>query len=417
MLLLLTVVAAYNYIDRLVLSLVLEDIKQDLDLSDTQLGLLSGIAFSLFYSVAAIPIARWADRGNRNLIVSSTTALWSGMVILCGLVSSFAQLLIVRVGVAVGEAGCLPPAQSLIADYFSRKIRPKAMAVYWLCYPLAVIFGYLVGGWLADQFGWRITFIILGVPGILLALLVKLTLREPRFDGSEIINKSDHLGFYKVLKTLWKEKTFRRILIAFCVAYFFASGIFQWVPTFYIRSHGVELDELGTWFAFSWGLCGLLGGYLGGVITTKYAASKERLQMRAVALIFIASSLVFALICLTESKLHSFLFLSMIGVLANLSNGAIFSAIQSLVDEKMRSVSIALIFFLANLIGLGFGPLAVGLISDLLEPHFGNESLRYALVAFTPGYLWVAYHYWLAGETIEESIHLVESRGGNAHAN
>ena len=150
---LLTVVAAFNYLDRFVLSLLMEPIKQELHLSDSQLGLLTGIAFALFYAVAGIPIARWADRGNRNTVVTVTTALWSAMVALFGLAGNFSQLLLVRVGVAVGEAGCLPPAQSLIADYFNRAERPRAMAIYWMCGPIATIIGYLGGGWLAETVG------------------------------------------------------------------------------------------------------------------------------------------------------------------------------------------------------------------------------------------------------------------------
>ena len=192
LLILLTIVAAFNYVDRYVLSLMMEPIKQEFQLSDSQLGFLSGFAFALFYAVAGVPIARWADRGNRNIIVSITTGLWSVMLVLCGVVNNFTQLLLVRVGVAVGEAGCLPPAQSLIADYFDRSERPRAMAFYWLCSPLAIIIGYLGGGWLIEYVGWRFTFIVIGVPGILLALLVKFTLREPRLE-QKIERLSHHL--------------------------------------------------------------------------------------------------------------------------------------------------------------------------------------------------------------------------------
>jgi len=184
---LLTVVAAFNYLDRVVLALLLEPIKQEFQLSDGQLGFLSGFAFTLFYALAGIPIARWADRGNRNTIISVTTALWSSMVALCGLVGNFNQLLLVRMGVAVGEAGCLPPAQSLIANYFDRTERPRAMAIYWMCYPIAVIIGYLGGGWLIEAVGWRMTFVVIGLPGILLAVLVKFTLREPRLKQKKIV--------------------------------------------------------------------------------------------------------------------------------------------------------------------------------------------------------------------------------------
>src|SRR5687768_16882052 len=179
LLVLLLVICAFNYIDRLALGLVLQDIKVDLSLTDTQLGLLSGIAFALFYSIMGIPIARWADRGNRVAIITFTTALWSAAVALCGVASNFVQLLLIRIGVAVGEAGCTPPAHSLIADYFTRAERPRAVAIYMLGGQLSVV-GYLWAGWLNELYGWRVTFMLLGLPGLGLAALAWLTLREPR---------------------------------------------------------------------------------------------------------------------------------------------------------------------------------------------------------------------------------------------
>ena len=404
---LLTVVAASNYLDRTVLSLLLEPIKQDLALNDSQLGLLTGLAFALFYAVAGIPIARWADRGNRNTVVSVTTALWSVMLALCGLVGNFTQLLLVRVGVAVGEAGCLPPAQSLIADYFDRAERPRAMAIYWMSYAISVIIGYLGGGWLVENFGWRITFMVIGLPGILLAILVKLTLREPRLKQKATI-EVEQFSLKEVLNTLWQQHSFRHIVTAFCVGYFFGMGIILWMPTYFVRSHGMGASELGFWLAFSWGVCALFGGYLGGVLATRYAACKEALQMRAVAVVFVLFGLIFAMIYLSTNKYIALIFLAINGFLLAMCNGAIFSAIQSLVNDRMRSVAFALLFLMANLIGLGLGPLAVGVLSDLLMPMFGQESLRYALLLFTPGYLWLAFHYWKAGNTIEDDIKRVE---------
>ena len=404
---LLTVVAAFNFLDRYVLSLVLESIKQDLQLSDSQLGLLTGFAFALFYAVAGIPIARWADRGNRNTVASVTTALWSAMVALCGLAGNFTQLLLVRVGVAVGEAGCLPPAQSLIADYFDRAERPRAMAIYWMCSPIAVIVGYLGGGWLVEYFGWRITFMIIGLPGILLAILVKLTLREPRLKQkthSVIAQPS----FKVVLNTLRLQPTFRHIVLAFCVTFFFGTGISLWLPTFFIRSHGMETGELGAWLAFVWGVCAVFGTYLGGVLATRYAAGKEGLQMQTIALAHILYGILFVTVYLSSNKYNALALLGVLTIIGASVNGPIFSAIQSLVNDRMRSVALALIFLLANLIGFGLGPLVAGVLSDLLAPTFGQESLRYALLALSPGYLWAAFHYWKASYTIEDDIRKVE---------
>jgi len=415
LLILLTLIATFNYLDRFVLALVLEPIKQEFQLSDSQLGLLSGFAFALFYATAGIPIARWADRGNRNTIVTLTTGLWSAMVALSGLVGNFTQLLLVRVGVAVGEAGCLPTGQSLISDYFDRADRLRAMAIYWLCAPIAMIVGYFGGGWLAEAVGWRTTFILMGLPGVLLALIARLTLREPRLKknvtiGAECLSTStEHYSFKEVLTTLWQVISFRHLVVAFCIAYFFGMGIGQWLPTFFIRSHGMSAGELGTWLALTWGVCGVPGTYLGGILASRYASKKEALQMRAIAVLFTLTTFLYALICLSPSQAISITLLGVNGFTFGLTNGVVFAAILSLVDERMRSTAMALIFLLANLVGLGLGPIAVGMLSDGLMPMYGNESLRFALVCFSPGYLWVAFHYWKASSTIEADISCVTS--------
>jgi MFS transporter, Spinster family, sphingosine-1-phosphate transporter len=179
---LLTVIYAFNFVDRLALGIVLPNIKSDLVLSDTQLGVLSGIAFAIFYAFMGVPIACWADRGNRVLIIALTTALWSIAVAVCGLAETFAQLLLVRIGVAVGEAGAFAPGMSLLSDYFERSERPQAVAIYLLAWPLSCIIGYLVAGWLNETYGWRLTFGFLAAPGILLAVAARFTLTEPRID-------------------------------------------------------------------------------------------------------------------------------------------------------------------------------------------------------------------------------------------
>jgi len=193
------------------------------------------------------------------------------------------------------------------------------------------------------------------------------------------------------------------------VSYFFSLGMFSWLPTFFMRSHGMQLGEVGIWLALTIGVCGLFGTYLGGVLTSRYAAGKEALQMRAVALLMSIMALVNVMTYLPSNRYIALAFLAMAAVVATSMNGAIFSSIQSLTNDRMRSVAIALIFLLANLIGMGLGPLAVGVVSDLFAPLFGQDSLRYALVSFSPGLLWVAYHYWKSAATIEEDIRRVES--------
>ena len=287
----LLVIAAYNYLDGLALGLVLQNIKIDLHLSDTQLGFLSGIAFALFYAVMGIPIARWADRGNRVTIISLTAAVWSVMVALCGVATTFTQLVLIRVGVAIGEAGCVPPAQSLMADYFNRTERPRAYAIYSLGGCFSMVVGYFVAGWLNQFFGWRMTFVMLGLPGLLPAALARFTLNEPR--RAHLMRDAVHTAtpastqpsLRDVCATLWSNTTFRNLLLYSSVMSFFITGILQWQPAFFIRSYGLKTGELGSWFAVIYGLGGLPGGYLGGVFASRYAANDERLQLKAMAVL------------------------------------------------------------------------------------------------------------------------------------
>jgi MFS family permease len=408
------------------LGLVLQDIKVDLELSDTQLGLLTGIAFALFYSLMGIPIARWADRGNRVTIITLTTALWSGAVALCGLATTFAQLLAIRVAVAVGEAGCLPPGQSLIADEFARASRPRATSLYMLGAPLSTVAGYFLAGWLNELFGWRIMFVILGLPGLVIALLVWLTLSEPRNadrsakSGSNLSTRSregsDHPRLIEVLLTLWRLRTFRSLLLFFVCGSFFATGLTQWSPAFFIRNFGMKTGEVGTWFAAAYGIGGLSGTLLGGWLASRYAAGNERLQLRASALLYCAMGACYSGVYLSPNAYGALGLIAAASVMNGLTNGPIFATVQTLVPEKMRAMSIALLFLFANLVGLGLGPLAAGALSDALRPSLGDQSLRYALLLLCPGTLWCGWFLWRASRTVVVDAREAEAARSGAPA-
>lgn len=396
-------VGVVSVLDRFVFALVLEPIKSDLNLTDSQLGLMTGIAFAAFYAVAGIPIARWADTRNRVNLMTFTTGLLGIMLSLCSGVTSFFQLLLLRAGIAIGEAGCMPVGQSILADYNDRAERPKTMAIFAMFYPIAMIVGYLGGGWLVEAFGWRKTFLILGVPALLTALLVKLTLKEPRLKKTSD-QSSSAPGIISGVKILWRTSTFRHVMIAFCVTYFFLMGTNQWLAAFYMRNHGMGTAELGAWLALCWGVFGILGNYLGGHLATRYAAGKERLQLRCLSVTFILGGVVSAVVYLAPSQTVSLISVAITAVLFTTCNGPSFSLVQSLVEERLRSLALAVLLLFSNLIGLGLGPLAIGILSDLLKPHYGDESLRYALTFSTPGVLWIAYHYWMAGSSAERDI-------------
>jgi MFS family permease len=408
LLLLLLFILGFNFADRTALGLVLDDIKTDLSLTDTQLGFLSGIAFAVFYSIMGIPIARWADRGNRVLIIGLTTAVWSAAVALCGIVGNYLQLLLARIAVGVGEAGCVPPANSLIADFFSRAERPRAVAMYMQGIPASLLIGYFVSGWLSQFYGWRTMFVLIGLPGLVLAAVAWLSMKEPRRSsagrGAKVWRAQ--ASFKEVCATLWVNRTFRHLLYAYSVFFFFSYGGFQWTPAFFVRSFGLKTGELGTWLAVVYGVGSIVGTYWIGEWASRRAPHDERRQLRGLALLLVVSGILGALVYIPHfapDRYWAFVWLGL-STLAGMINGPAFAAIQTLVPERMRATAVALVYLFANLIGLGFGPWVVGALSDFLRPWQGAESLRYALLTLSPGYFWVSWHLWKASTTVSADL-------------
>jgi len=402
---LLTLVSAFNAVESLILGLALQDIKVELSLTDTRLGLLSGIAFALFYSVMGIPIARWADRGNRAAVISITTALWGIAVTLCGRAQSFVQLAVTRVGVAVGECGIGPTAQSLIGDWYPREELPRAVATYMLGSPLSYLIGYFLGGWLNDCVGWRKTFMIIGIVGMALAALSLVLLEEPRQGRTGRVTVSPgQMSLTAVASTLWTNRTFRHVLACFSVMYFFGAGTGSWQPTFFVRAFGLSTSELGIWLAIILGAGGMLGMYLGGAWAARKAANNEQLQLKVMAVAFVTFAIALSVAYLATHLYLSLACLAFASMGANAAMGPLFAALQNLVPERMRAVAIAIVFLFANLIGAGLGPLAVGWLSDMLRPWTGEQSLRYALVSMCPGYLWAAWHCWRSSLTVGHDL-------------
>lgn len=411
LLLILALILASNYVDRYAFGLLLQDIKTDLALSDTQLGLMTGIAFAIFYSILGIPIARWADRGNRITIISLTTALWSAAVALCGVATGFWQLLLIRVGVAVGEAGCVPPAHSLIADLFPPAQRPRAISLYKLGWPLSVLIGYFIAGWLNQLYGWRMTIVMLGLPGLVLACLAKFTLQEPRTSVPQPVRndrrsaqEGDQPSVAGALRCLWAIPTFRHLLLYYTVLNFFGVGINQWQPSYFVRSFGLATGELGTWLSLTHGLGGLLGVWLGGELASRYGTGRERLQLKGMALAYGLFSVLSTGIYLAANYYLAFGLMA-VGVIAvSMVLGPLLATMQALVPGRIRALSIAIIYLFSNLIGLGFGPLLAGILSDAFHAWAGDQALRYALLALTPGYAWGGWHLWRASRTVERDI-------------
>jgi MFS family permease len=395
---------AFNFLDRQVLPVALEAIKADLSLSDTQLGLLTGMSFAIFYAIAGIPIARWADRGHRPAIVSMSLALLSATLALCGIAVNFVQLMLVRIGVGIGEAGVVPPIHSLLATYFDRATRLRAMSILLLGGPISMALGYLIGGWITQLYGWRSAFLAIAVPGAVLAVLVRLTIREPRGATSNGSMGMARPATRDIVGALWGQRTFRNILLAFAVEYLFGYGIVQWLPVFFIRVHEMSAGEVGTWMAVNWGVGNALGTFLGGYLTSSATPNAERRQLRIMTLVSVVYVPIFVAVLLSPN-VHFALGFMFLGALLNALNSAPgFALIQSLVPEQMRATAVAAVFLLANLIGLGLGPLLVGMLSDALGQAYGVNSLRIAILACIPGYWWVAVHYLKASRTVMADI-------------
>jgi MFS family permease len=403
---LLTVVYSFNFIDRQLLSILQESIKLELTLSDSQLGLLTGFAFAVFYVTAGIPIARWADRSNRRNIVALSVGLWSLMTAVSGSVQNYAQLLLARIGVGVGEAGGSPPSHSIISDIFPPEKRASAIAFYSTGVNIGILFGFLLGGWLNEYFGWRIAFVVVGVPGLLLAVLVRLTLAEPLRGLAEKKQVSDEqVPFSAVVALLWSRLSFRHLAFAGALNAFAGYSTANWTASFMIRSHDMTTGELGTWLAMIMGFGGAIGVFCGGLIADKLAPRDKRWYVWLPALTGMVCVPFMASVYLVDNP-YTALTLSIIpGLLFNVFLGNAIATTHGLVGLRMRATASAILFLIFNIIGLGIGPWSIGLLSDYMEPSMGVDSLRYAMLYLIPPIMfWSACHFYLASRKLREDL-------------
>jgi MFS family permease len=414
----LTSVYALNYLDRGLIALLLQPIKEDLHLSDTQLGFLTGIAFGLFYATLGLPIARWADRGNRVTISSIAIGLWGGTVMVCLLVTNFAQLVLARIAAAVGEAGCMPPTYSLVGDYFAKPAeRTRAISIYMLAAPISSLVSFMAGGWLNERLGWRSTFFVMGMPGLLVAVLVKMTVAEPRAQSSgtqALVRPSQHV--LRLLSTLWHQRSARHLIIAITLLFTMGAGLGPWYAAFMIRSHGMGTAELGIWFGLIFGISGIAGILFGGYAASRWFGEDERGQMRLCAVMLAAVVPCFVVFLLVSDKKQALIALFALLAVGSFATGPIFALIQRLVVDEVRATTLAVVMLLANLIGMGVGPQVVGILSDFLKPSSGIDSLRYAMLATSFVALWAAYHVWRVAYTVADDLAAIALRNGPALA-
>ena len=401
----LVAVYTFNFIDRQILSILLEPIKRDLGLSDTQLGVLGGLAFALFYATLGMPIARIADRSNRRNLVAAALAVWSAMTALSGLVGNFWQLLAARIGVGVGEAGCSPASHSIISDYYPARRRATALGIYALGIPFGTLFGLVAGGWINDFFGWRVAFFVVGLPGLLLALLVRFTIREPPRGHAEGRVASDALpGMWETMRYLMQKRSFRHFAFGAALTAFVGYGFVQWTPAFFVRSHGMNVRDVGTVLGFIIGIAGGVGIWLGGALADRLGERDPRWYLRIVALGIVIAWPFSVGAFLAESVPLALALLVVPVLLGNFYQATTFSQTQGLVGLRMRAVAAAVLLFIINIIGLGLGPTVVGVLADALHERFGVESLRYALVLCSLVNLWSAVHYYVGANYLAEDL-------------
>ncbi|WP_029915479.1 MFS transporter [Caulobacter sp. UNC358MFTsu5.1] len=417
----LLIIYTLNFLDRQVVNILAEPIKRDLHLADWQLGMMTGLAFAIFYTVLGIPIARLAETKNRPFIIGASVAAWSAFTVLCGFTQNFWQLILARIGVGVGEAGCTPPAHSLITDYVPKDKRAGAIAFYSIGTPLGTLAGMAMGGLVADAYGWRVAFMVAGAPGVLFALIAAFTLVEPRRQLAADIaaRAASKISFGAALAVLATKKTFWLIALAASIKAFVGYGHAPFTASFFFRVHGAEVAELAARFGLKsagflglalgliGGTAGVIGAWLGGLLADRLGAKDLRAYVIVPAIASLVTIPFYILAVSVGSPMAAIGVLTIPVLLGTLWYGPVYATAQSIVDPAIRATASAVLLLIINLIGLGLGPVAVGALSDLLAGPAGlgeAQGVRWALILSTLLGLVAFGLFWAARKTIREEM-------------
>ncbi len=421
-----------NFIDRTILSIVAQPMKEELGLADWQLGVLSGIAFAVFYVVMGVPVARLAERRNRVKIISGLIVIWSIMTAVCGLAQNFTQILLARFGVGVGEGGCSPASHSIIADYFPRKQRSFALSLYSMGIPAGALFGALIGGWTAQHFGWRMAFMVVGLPGLLLALLM-LTIREPLRGRFDPVASTEAPSLMDALKLLARKKTFVHICIGATLATFANYGISSFAVPYLLRGFDIKLAAASSGYGLVTGIAAVFGVALGGWLVDRFGA-KDRRWYTWIPAIGVALSTPLYILTFAQTSLVALAsFVVLPAIIHYLYMGPTYGLTSNLVEPRMRATAAAILLLFMNLFGLGFGPTVVGILSDIFASNAyagqfltdcpggiapaGSAApalaacklasftgLKYGMYVAAAVYLWSAVHYFLAAKSVTADL-------------
>ena len=383
---LLTLGYVFNFVDRQVMTILIEPIKTEFGATDTQMGLLSGLAFALFYATLGIPVARLADRWSRRNVLAISMTTWSAVTALCATATGFWHLLLLRIGVGVGEAGGTPPSQSLLADYFPPDKRAFAQGILATAPNIGILVGLFGGAVIAEAYGWRSVFLVFGIPGVLLAILIQLTVREPL--KVSVPEEQAQAGLFSALGNIFRLPSFTHIMLGVGFTGIAGYGLGVWSPSFLVRVHDMSLVDAGLYL----GLIGVFGGGLGtissGLLVDRLARHDKRWQLWLPAIgIFLAlpTQLAF-LLWPVEHRLvmgtidvpFALVFMGLSAVFASFWIAPSYAAVQNLVPQYWRTQASALMLLAINLLGMGLGPLLVGALSDSFS-QFGTDSVRYGL--------------------------------------
>jgi predicted MFS family arabinose efflux permease len=403
---LLVVVYTFNFIDRQILAILLPAIQADFGVSDTVLGFLAGSAFAIFYATLGVPIALIADRWNRRNLIALAVAVWSGMTALSGAAANIVQLALARIGVGVGEAGCSPPAHSMISDLYPPHERSTAMGVFTLGISAGIMLAYLAGGWVAENIGWRQAFFIVGLPGLVLAVLVRFTISEPvRGQSDGKVDSGERPGVRTVAVFLAQRKSFLHLAAGSGLAAFGGYAVISFFPTFVYRTHGMSLSEIGVWLGLILGIAGGLGFAGGGWVADRLGRYGSRYSLLGVVAAMLVSWLFHFPMYLVNDAQLALMLLIPPAIFSNFYLATTFAQVQGLVALRMRAVASALLLFILNAIGLGLGPLLTGLLSDAFTDAFGIESMRYSLLTVAALVMpWAAFHYYAASRHIDADL-------------
>ena len=400
---LLVLVYTFNFIDRQIVGILAIPIKEDLGLTDTQLGLMGGLAFALLYTTLAIPIAMAADRMSRTWIMTGALVVWSGMTAVCGMAQNFWQLFLARVGVGVGEAGGVAPAYSLISDFFPPNQRARALSVYSFGIPIGSAMGIVFGGIIATLVDWRFAFVVVGIAGIILAPIFRATVREPvRGAFAAVGTTTSAASFSEIMSVLMRKPGFWGLSLGAACSSMMGYGLFFWLPSFFVRTYEITLLNASLVYGAILLVGGIAGTWLGGSLADRFGETDRSAYARIPAFAFLATVPFYLVGVLSPTLWISVLVMIVPTALGLAWLGPVISAVQHLVPPNMRATASAIFLFINNLIGIGIGTFAIGAISDGLQDRFGDESLRYAILVGTVFYLLASTIFLLTAKRLEQ---------------